>query len=349
MKILENLKKATIDLILTVSGPIGTAVATVDSASSFNVKATVANLTFTIPNPTDLMAGDQVNINNPNVAGALPFTMFGLKIDLGRTLPLVWTGTEFTIETANVKAGLGLSLADGVLSLNAPFTDSFKSSPVATAQSSTLVKHDDLWFRYSVNGSTGNLDITSATATPIPTYWYGEERYDNLYANPSRTGDVLVNAPTNGTYLTLLAGGAGLNEILTYSVWTQTQAYRVTIMNFQDTTIHFVVEKLSQKVLLQVGALLKILNGPNLLTNPVLQASFQTAYDSVTGLNAPDTVPPEVVSAVATLNNANWKVYLGHTQWFYTNTTNGTGWLPFGGGKSQFGALIPANHIFTFK
>jgi hypothetical protein len=349
MKILENLKKATLELVLSTSGPIGTAVATVDFASSFNVKATVANLTFTIPTPTDLMAGDQININNPNVAGALPFTMFGLKIDLGRTLPLVWTGTEFTTETANINVGNGLALANGVLSLNAPFTDSFKSSPVATAQASTLVKHDDLWFRYSINGSTGNLDISSATATPVPTYWYGEERYDNLFANLSRTGDVLVNAPANGTYLTLLAGGAGLNEMVTYTVWTQTQAYRVTILNFQDTTIHFAVEKLSQKVLLQIGATLRTLNAPNLLTNPILQASFQTAYDSITGSNAPDIVPPEVVSAVASLNNGNWKIYLGHTQWFYTNTTNGTGWLLFGGGKSQFGATVPANHIFTFK
>jgi hypothetical protein len=349
MKILENLKKATLELVLSTSGPIGTAVTTVDVASSFNVKATVANLTFTIPNPTDLMAGDIVNINNPNLAGAFPYTMFGLKIELGRSLQLIWSGTEFTTETANLNAGSGLLLNNNVLSISTPASDTFRTSPVATAQASTVIKHDDLWFRYSLNSGTGNLDITSANATPVPTYWFGEERYDNLYANPSRTGDVLVNAPANGTYLTLLAGGAGINEMLDYTVWTQKQAYRITILNFQDTTIHFSVEKLSQKVLLQNGPVLKTLNGPNLLTVPILQASLQTAYDSTLGLNAPDTVPAEVVSAVATLNNGNWKIYLGHTQWLYTSTTNGTGWLPFGGGKSNFGASVPANHIFTYK
>jgi hypothetical protein len=98
-----------------------------------------------------------------------------------------------------------------------------------------------------------------------------------------------------------------------------------------------------------IGATLRTLNGPLLLTNPILQSSFQSAYDTEIGLNAPDAVPAEVINAVIALNNTNWKIYLGHNIWQYTNSTNGTNWLTVTPSKGNFAALVPANHTFTFK
>lgn len=99
---------------------------------------------------------------------------------------------------------------------------------------------------------------------------------------------------------------------------------------------------------------LRTINRATLLNNANnLQAEFQSAYDAEIGTNAPDApVPAAVVSAANALNNANYKIYLGHTTWYYTNATNtitASNWTPFGGSKSNFAATIPANHIFTFK
>mgnify|MGYP003453218909 FL=1 len=40
----------------TVSGSIGTAAATVDVKTTFNINQTTANITLTLPNPTDTSA-----------------------------------------------------------------------------------------------------------------------------------------------------------------------------------------------------------------------------------------------------------------------------------------------------
>jgi hypothetical protein len=98
---------------------------------------------------------------------------------------------------------------------------------------------------------------------------------------------------------------------------------------------------------------LRTINRATLLNNANnLQTEFQAAYDAEIGTSAPDTIPVAVVTAANALNNSNYKIYLGHTIWYYTNATNtitAANWTTFGGNKSGFAAGIPANHIFTFK
>ena len=48
----------------TVSGAIGTAAATVDGKTTFNINQTTANITLSIPNPTDTTIGRIVYVNN---------------------------------------------------------------------------------------------------------------------------------------------------------------------------------------------------------------------------------------------------------------------------------------------
>jgi hypothetical protein len=80
------------------------------------------------------------------------------------------------------------------------------------------------------------------------------------------------------------------------------------------------------------------------------QAQLQALYDGQLGSNAPDTVPAQVVTAAGAINTTQYKVYLGHNIWSYTNVAvpNGTtDWIAFNSSKSNFGAGI--QQIFTFK
>jgi hypothetical protein len=93
-----------------------------------------------------------------------------------------------------------------------------------------------------------------------------------------------------------------------------------------------------------------------LLANPggssYTQAQLQALYDGIPGLNAPDVVPQAIIDQANILNTTGYKVYLGHNSWWYTNTATGAtveNWSQFGGAKSNFGAAIVANGIFTFK
>ena len=96
----------------------------------------------------------------------------------------------------------------------------------------------------------------------------------------------------------------------------------------------------------------RTINRATLVNNPTnLQSEFQAAYEAIVGTNAPDTLPVSVIAAANALGNTSYKIYLGHTVWWFTNaqTTTLASWSSFSGGKSNFGAPIPANHIFTFK
>ena len=74
-------------------GTIGTAAATVDVATTFNVNQTTTGQTLTLPTPTDTTAGRIVYINN---IGTANFTMSGVLITAGRAQGYIWTGTAWT-------------------------------------------------------------------------------------------------------------------------------------------------------------------------------------------------------------------------------------------------------------
>jgi len=76
-----------------VSGPLGTAAATVDGATTFNVTATAVGLVVTLPNPTAATAGRLVYISN---VGTNSFSMYGQPVPAGVTQPFIWNGTAWT-------------------------------------------------------------------------------------------------------------------------------------------------------------------------------------------------------------------------------------------------------------
>lgn len=79
------------------------------------------------------------------------------------------------------------------------------------------------------------------------------------------------------------------------------------------------------------------------------QATLQGLYDAEAGTNAPDSLPQSVVDAANALSTSEFKLYLGHTQWLYTNSVTSTtsNWTTFGGGKSNFNST--AHTIYTYR
>jgi hypothetical protein len=94
MFISDNLKLASLPLAVAAAGPIGTALTTVDIASSFNVTYTgVANGAITLPNPTDALAGDRIKVAN---VGTIAFSFGGDTLNPGFHTYAEWTGTGYT-------------------------------------------------------------------------------------------------------------------------------------------------------------------------------------------------------------------------------------------------------------
>ncbi len=95
MKINDTLKLATIALAnFAASGALGTAAATVDVASSFVITQTTASISLTLPNPTDAVAGDRLNIGN-STTSTQSITVAGVTIEVGIAAEFVWSGTAW--------------------------------------------------------------------------------------------------------------------------------------------------------------------------------------------------------------------------------------------------------------
>jgi hypothetical protein len=74
------------------NGAIGTAAATVDIKTTFNLNQTTANITLSIPNPTDTSEGRIVYINN---IGTVWFTMLAERVEAWQSRQAIWNGTAW--------------------------------------------------------------------------------------------------------------------------------------------------------------------------------------------------------------------------------------------------------------
>jgi hypothetical protein len=82
---------------LSSGGPIGTAVATVDSYTSINLNQTTAGQTISLPSPTNTSAGRILQVNN---IGTASVTIGEITIDALQTAEFVWNGTHWAVPTA---------------------------------------------------------------------------------------------------------------------------------------------------------------------------------------------------------------------------------------------------------
>lgn len=77
---------------LPTGGAIGTAIATVDIKTTFNINQTTTNQVLTLPNPTNTTAGRILYINSVGTAG---FTMNNERIEAGQSRQAIWNGTTW--------------------------------------------------------------------------------------------------------------------------------------------------------------------------------------------------------------------------------------------------------------
>jgi hypothetical protein len=80
---------------IAANGAIGTAAATVDIASQFNITQTTPNIVLTLPNPTNVLSGYMARVNN---TGSASFTMYGVVIYPDQFADFTWDGNSWNKE-----------------------------------------------------------------------------------------------------------------------------------------------------------------------------------------------------------------------------------------------------------
>jgi hypothetical protein len=165
-------------------GDIGTAAATVDVATTFNINQTTVGQTITIPAPTVTTAGRIIYISN---VGTTSFSLLGATVSAGATATLMWNGTAWT------NAG-----ADGSAILNQKNSDqnaNFRISGTGQANGgfiSTLFKTTDS----SGSTNTANITLQSGNANTGNNNTSGTvtiKSGDAQNGNNGSTGNVVVD------------------------------------------------------------------------------------------------------------------------------------------------------------
>ena len=87
-------------------GAIGTAAATVDVATAFDVNQTTAGQALTLPAPTNTASGRIVYINN---IGSTSISMYGVTIANGNSAGYTWNGTAWTVISGGGAGGSGVT------------------------------------------------------------------------------------------------------------------------------------------------------------------------------------------------------------------------------------------------
>lgn len=84
---------------VAVSGNIGTAATTVDVSSHISITQTTANLTLTLPNPTNALPGHFCMVSN---AGTAQFTMYNKLVQPGKSIMLVFNSGTWRSDSSKI-------------------------------------------------------------------------------------------------------------------------------------------------------------------------------------------------------------------------------------------------------
>lgn len=173
-------------------GNIGTAAATVDVATTFDITQTTASQTLTLPNPTVTTSGRVAYINS--LAGNATFSMYGVNVAAGSSASFIWNGTAWV---ATATGGTGVNT---VGSLNV--SGGGKSANGAVISGSTLsLQSADASF-------AGLVDINTQTFAGAKTF------QDGLTVGSSGTSTANFLQQGTGTFGTG-SGAVSLNGATT--------------------------------------------------------------------------------------------------------------------------------------
>ena len=162
---------------------IGSAAATVDAATTFNVTQTTSGKTLTLPPPTGGVSGHIVYVNS--LAGNASFTMYGVTIAAGNSVGFIWNGTTWVPTSSG---GSGVNTIGTIDSQT-------KSADGAVISGSSLILQ-------TADGSNVGLVSTGAQTFAGTKTFSGD-----VLINGAGTGLSVQNAATIGNGLTITAGG----------------------------------------------------------------------------------------------------------------------------------------------
>ena len=107
----DNFKTATIALPnFTVNGALGTAIATVDIASTFVITQTTASISLTLPSPTDATAGDRLVVIN-STTSTTGIKVVGVPLSIGEQAMFTWSGTAWITNDGGRNMGTSVLVA----------------------------------------------------------------------------------------------------------------------------------------------------------------------------------------------------------------------------------------------
>jgi len=144
-------------------GAIGTAAATVDVASLFNVNQTTAGQTLTVPNLTNTTKGKTIHINN---VGSTAFTLLSKTIEPGTGILLRWTGSAWNISGVGNATGGGGGSGDieGVTAGNGISGGGTTGTVTISADTSILATKNGLLLKVDKSGTKVLSDENYSTA-----------------------------------------------------------------------------------------------------------------------------------------------------------------------------------------
>jgi hypothetical protein len=175
---------ATLNTSLAISnkatgGDIGTAAATVDVKTTFDINQTTSGQTLTLPTPTSTTSGRIVYVNN---VGTASFTMYGSVIASGKSNAFIWNGSSW-VTTVSLSGSVVNSIgtidsvtksSDGAsISGNAIYLQSADASAPGLVTTGAQTFGGNKTFNGSVLTSTldvasaGTLSVGTSTATAI--------------------------------------------------------------------------------------------------------------------------------------------------------------------------------------
>ncbi len=154
-------------------GNIGTAAATVDIYTTFDINQTTASQTLTLPNPTTTTSGRMVYVNN---VGSASFTMYGSVISAGKSNAFIWNGSTW-VTTVSLSGSVVNAIgtidsqtksADGaVISTSAIYLQTADATYPGLVSTGAQTFAGNKTFNGSVLTST--LDTASATTLSVGT------------------------------------------------------------------------------------------------------------------------------------------------------------------------------------
>ncbi len=202
---------------LATGGNIGTAAATVDAATTFNVTQTTAGQAITLPSPTSGTAGRLVYVNNTST-NSTSFTMYNATIQPGQGRSFEWNGSAWTL-VDNANAGTGLTQTGNTINSAAP-TSVVNDTNVQGSIASNVLTLSWAGTLSVARGGTGTGSFTSNGV---------------LYGNGTGTLQA-TSAGTSGQLL--LANGSGVPTFTTVGGDTTiTSAGAVTVNKLQGNTL----------------------------------------------------------------------------------------------------------------